>query len=660
MVENKDTILNILPIGAYVYQLTADNRLILVDANPAADKIIGINHSQLIGRDIEECFPQLKEKGLIDVFVRVAREGGHERDDNLHYDEGQISGVFEFEVVRHKPGHCLVLFRDVTEERRRDKSQREQEAWLRSIMNAAPIGIGVKANGQIIHSNQALCEMTGYSIAELVGMPHEQLFASESDYEKVSEKEQAGDDLGGRSALEARLRKTDGSVLEVMYSSMPMDTSDLSRGYSFVVLDISDQKKAARQHEALQARNARFRHLDAVGALADDIGHDLSNVLGPILGFSEVILNNLEESGGDQQLIDTDELREDLQRIQTAARRASEVVKDLQIIGGREPLTLKNDDLRRIVRLAYTDLCKSNQKDRCRMVFREPELGDVPLFAKISAPHLKRALINVMRNSLEAVSGRGAVKIRTYAVDLKETLHAMGRVPPGRYAVVEVDDSGCGIPDKLRDRIFDPFVTCQSGGKKTGSGLGLAIVKSVVNDHNGYIEIKSEEAVGTTLSIYLPLGADASEGDSDATTFDDTVFDDTEGNGLRGRKERILVAEDEPQQRYFMRRALEKLGYSMELAVNGSEAIEKCSRAADSSPYDLVILDMVMDDRVDGLRAFDEIRRINPKQRIMIVSGYQPAERVRKAMGIDACWLTKPFSIKQLAETVRAVLAEPA
>ncbi len=648
-------ILNALPLGAYVYRLDEKDGLLFVAYNTAADEIIGIPHESFLGRPAHECFPDLERTGLVESYSRIAREGGHLHEDGVRYDDDSISGVFEVDAARYKPGFCVVLFRDVTEEVRRNKSHMEQESWLRSILAAAPIGIGVIINGQIVHANHKLCEITGYTVTDLVGADIKMLYASEDDFWRVHKA--AGESVLPEPGLmtETRWQSKSGRVIDIMYSSMPLERKNPAAGESFVVVDISEQKGSLREREALRERIERSRHLEALGALAEGVGHDLNNVLGPILALPEVLQECLAQAGADGcGRLDVKQFREDLQSIHAAAGRAAEVVKDLQVLGGRSALVLKTVDLRGVVQQAWDEIRHSMDRDSRIGSLHAPCLGDEPVPVDASVHHLKRAIMNIIRNAVDAVSRHGTVDVRLRDAILTESLNGLEPIAPGAYAIIEIEDSGCGIPVELQRRIFDPFFTCQTGGRKTGSGLGLSIVRTLIKDHHGYIDVKSEAETGTLFNVYLPLSQKPVEAEERAAPRESGVV----SNGIDGRGERILIAEDEPQQRFLMRRGLEKQGYQVDVAVNGEEAIEKCRKGGDSSPYDLIILDMVMQDRTDGLVAHDEILRIYPGQRIMIVSGYQPPERVRMAMGVKARWLSKPFRMEELLRIVRSVLDE--
>jgi CheY-like chemotaxis protein/two-component sensor histidine kinase len=249
---------------------------------------------------------------------------------------------------------------------------------------------------------------------------------------------------------------------------------------------------------------------------------------------------------------------------------------------------------------------------------------------------ISRALVNVLTNAVDAMSGKGSLSIKTenwYSDGLTGTYR---QIPVGEYAKVTICDSGCGIPEKSQLKIFEPFFTTKTADKKRGSGLGLSVVHAVVNDHGGCIDIESALGLGTKVYLYFPITRENVE--SPAT------------ENIAGGSEKILVVDDDQIQREVNQRLLRKLGYDVHVAGSGEQALEFLKNQS----ADLLILDMIMPGGMDGTQTFVRAREIIPDQKAIIVSGYAEGDRVREARLLGAgAFLKKPITMTTLARVVR-------
>jgi CheY-like chemotaxis protein len=250
-----------------------------------------------------------------------------------------------------------------------------------------------------------------------------------------------------------------------------------------------------------------------------------------------------------------------------------------------------------------------------------------------------------VHNALEAVVSAGEVRIKTFGVRLEQLVHGYETVPAGNYAVVVVSDTGVGIPSHEIGWIFEPFTSRKRMSETKGTGLGLAIVNGVIKEHEGFIDVTSEVGVGTTFTLYFPR-------------IKESLLPNTARELTIGGSGRILVVDDEPVQLRTARRILSPLGYSVQTVSTGEAAVSLFAEAAKngSSPFDLVLLDMILGGTLDGLQVFDEIRRLFPVQKAIVVSGHAPNERVERALAEGLCWLAKPYTGQALANAVGEAL----
>ena len=445
--------------------------------------------------------------------------------------------------------------------------------------------------------------------------------------------------------------------------------ADGNNGYEAFRNEIAAALKSIRLREELvqtsmlhersvQERLAATKRMEALSVLAGGVAHDLNNALGPLVALPDVILAQLCEQSG--QSLPHQELRADVEAIKVAALRAAQTIKDLLTLGRQGRTAKENLDINQVVKSCWANGSLRFAGEGKARVDMLAELSSTPLVIRGSESQLARAVDNLIRNAVEAVAGNGDVAarspnsskksanvvVKSAQVDLLAPRAGYGIIPAGRYATLSVSDDGCGIGPQEVGRVFEPFFTKKRVNETSGSGLGLAIVHGVVKEHEGFIDVVSAPGQGTTISLYLPVveGPARTERVSAAP---------------RGSA-RILIVDDEPIQLRTGRRVLTSLGYEVEVMESGVGAYELFSRAAASgqSPFDLVIMDMVMGEALDGLQIIEQIHRLFPAQKVIVASGHAPVERAELAVQKDLTWLGKPYGMEALANTVQKVLRD--
>jgi DNA-binding LacI/PurR family transcriptional regulator/signal transduction histidine kinase/ActR/RegA family two-component response regulator len=401
-------------------------------------------------------------------------------------------------------------------------------------------------------------------------------------------------------------------------------------------------------HErSVQERAAATKRMEALSVLAGGVAHDLNNALGPLIALPDVILSQLWEIQGNQDAVR--DLRADVEAIKVASLRAVQTIKDLLTLGRQGRTAKENLDINRVIKSCWANnslrFVEANEAgtSRVKMI---ADLGPGQLVVRGSESQLARAVDNLIRNAVESLAGKGEVVVRSARVDLPEPRAGYEIVPAGRYAMLSVSDDGCGIESHELSQVFEPFFTTKRAKDTSGSGLGLAIVHGVVKEHDGYIDVASTPGVGTTISLYLPL--------VDGVERREYLPVVPRGDA------RILIVDDEKIQLRTGRRVLGRLGYEVEIMDSGMRAFELFRRAAGSgqSPFDLVIIDMLLGEALDGLQIIEQIRRLFPAQKVIVASGHAPTEREALAIKKGLTWLTKPYGMDVLAQTVQRVLMD--
>jgi DNA-binding LacI/PurR family transcriptional regulator/signal transduction histidine kinase/ActR/RegA family two-component response regulator len=410
--------------------------------------------------------------------------------------------------------------------------------------------------------------------------------------------------------------------------------------------------QTAAQERSNQERLAAAERIKSLSVLAGGVAHDLNNALGPLVALPDVIMQQLRQPKP-ADISEDAELVADLAMIKAAALRAAETIKDLLTLGRQHQVGKETVDLNQIVAS-----CAAGPQELAsganRQVTLEVTLAEEPLFVCASESHVARAITNLLRNAAEATAGEGVVCVRTFALRLAEPLSGYEVVDPGDYAAVSVSDRGKGIPRAVLHSIFEPFFSGKGLHDASGSGLGLAIVHGVVKEHAGFIDVESKLGSGTVFTLYFPRSVPAPKSDQVANAV-----------SVRGRG-RILVVDDDPMQLRTSGRILTRAGYEVSTANTAARAYDlfrntepRGQALGDSSagsPFDLVILDMILNDEEDGLDVFERIRRWYPQQRGILVSGHAPMERGELALERGMTWLSKPYTAEILVDVVQRTL----
>jgi two-component system cell cycle sensor histidine kinase/response regulator CckA len=382
----------------------------------------------------------------------------------------------------------------------------------------------------------------------------------------------------------------------------------------------------------LEERLQRAEKMEALGVLAGGVAHDLNNVLGVLVGYSELLLYDIDEESP---------LRGHIGNILSSGERAGAIVQDLLTLARRGVHATKVIDLNKTIR----DYISSPEHGRLCTVHPDvriaTEFGDNLLKIKGSQLHLGKTVMNLVFNAAESMANGGDIVVRTENRYLDRPVKGYEDVTIGDYVVLSVSDTGGGISGEDMRRIFEPFYTKKVMGK-SGTGLGLAVVWGTVKDHNGYIDVESEKGKGTAFTLYFPVTRE------EAT--EEKVVPVTE---YMGKGESILVVDDVKEQRELATRMLGVLDYRVTSASSGEAAVEYLSR----NKVDLIVLDMIMDPGMDGLDTYKKIMEIHPKQKAIIVSGFAETERVMEAhsLGVGA-YVRKPYLMDRVGMAIRKEL----
>lgn len=493
----------------------------------------------------------------------------------------------------------------------------ESKEFNERLIRALPDTIAIHQEGVVKFVNDAGLKLLGYSDPdEVIGRPVLD-FVHPRYHETIRERVRQVNENGRRAPLtdEVFIRK-DRSEIIVEVAAGPIQY----KGKPAVVVSLRD----ITDIRLLQQQAARAERLETVGNISAQVAHDLNNLLTPIVAYPDMILALLDDDHRAIRFI------EDIKR---HGERIAEINQQLLTLSRRghynlEPLSL-NAVLKEVTRLITTP----------QQVHVKLELSDDLLTISGGESQLSRVFSNLLLNAMDAMGNQGEILVKSYNAYLDAPIIGYERVERGEYAVVSISDNGTGIEKEHLSRIFDPFFTTKTASKVHGSGLGLSVVRNVIRDHQGYIDI-STGPTGTTFTLYLP-----------ATRSDELNHMDAHPD-FQGH-ENILVVDDDLLQFNVLDELLSSLGYHVSYAGTPEKAISMCQK----TPYDILVLDMVLDSDMDGVDVFLQVRKFRPEQKAIIISGFAESHRVKAGLnaGIGS-FVRKPLTLDKIAHAIREEL----
>jgi two-component system cell cycle sensor histidine kinase/response regulator CckA len=509
----------------------------------------------------------------------------------------------------------------------------ESEEKYRTLVENIQDGVILIEKNLLLFVNEAMARMTGYTTDELIGMTFSDLVAPE-DRQQVLDRyyrRQAGKEV--ERSYEFRLLHKDGAT-RLFVNIHAGIVNYKNRVVTIATIkDITEKKRAEQEHRHMAERLERSKKMEAIGTLAGGVAHDLNNILSGIVSYPELLLMDLP---------DDSPLKGPISTIQKSGERAAAIVQDLLTLARRGVATMETIDLNMIVSdyldsPEFAKLCSFHPE-----VAVEPLLADDLLTISGSPVHLLKTVMNLVSNAAEAMPAGGKIHIITENKYIDRSLKGYDEVKEGEYVSLIVTDKGVGISAEDIEKIFEPFYTKKVMGR-SGTGLGMAVVWGSVKDHNGYIDVKSIEGQGTTLTLFFPVSRDRKADPSEKTTVD-TVM---------GKGESILVVDDVPEQREIASAMLNRLGYSVVTAASGDDAVAYLKDHA----VDLMVLDMIMPPGIDGLETYRQVAAFKPGQKAVIASGFSETVRVKGLQRLGAGeYLRKPYTLEKIGSAVKRTL----
>lgn len=532
--------------------------------------------------------------------------------------------------------------RDVIEEyegslRERDRLINElagSEDKYRSLFeNTATANAIVESDLAISLVNSEFEELVGHEKQALENSWNFEMLIRPSDFERVNTHllEETTNSQHFSKNLEFRFIAKNGVEKDVIckFGCIPNSSRIIAS-----MIDVTEMKRAQKEKIDLKSKLVRSEKMEALGLLAGGVAHDLNNVLSGIVSYPELLLLDLPEDS---------HLRKPIQTIKDSGIKASAIVQDLLTLARRDVAVKEIANLNEVI----DDYLKSPEYDK--MISFHPgvrlkfDAEQVLLNMSGVSFNLNKAIMNLVTNAAEAIEGKGIIKIVTKNCYLEQPISGYDKFLEGEYVSVSVSDSGVGIPKNDIERIFEPFYSKKVMGR-SGTGLGMTVVWGTVNDHDGYIDVVSEEGKGTTFKLFFPATREGIKPIESSPSLKEMM-----GNG-----EVVLVVDDVEEQRDLASSILNRLGYSVCVASHGEEAV---ALLKSGERFDLILLDMIMSPGIDGLETYKQINACTPNQKTIIVSGFSETDRVKVAQQLGAgAYLKKPYLLEKIGSAVKAEL----
>lgn len=657
--------------------ITFDEATTVTEWNPAAERIFGYDAETAVGRRLCDLIvpPQARDSFLADF--EWAMEGGEtvplDRQVEVTVRRADGSEFPVEQLITRVPSGGAPLFtgffKDVSGRKSAERARKASEECLSLFVEHTPAAVAMLDRDMryLVTSRRWLVD---YRLGDqdVIGRSHYEVFPETPErWKEVHQRCLSG---GVELSAEEPFPRADGSLDWVRREIRPWCDERGEIGGIIIFSEVITERKLAQdalrraneelerhvaertaalmeanrgllkeisERKQLEEQLIQAQKMEAIGRLAGGVAHEFNNLLAVILGYADLVL--LDTS-------DADPRRLGLEQIRKASERASTITQQILTFSRRQIVTMQVMDLNESV--------SSMDKMLRRLIGEDLELSTSldpdPGFVRADPTQLTQVLMNLAVNARDAMPQGGRLRIRTFGLCLDDD--SPDRPPelkPGRYAGLEVRDSGCGIDPAAMPHIFEPFFTTKDPGM--GTGLGLSTVYGIVKQCDGHVEVSSTLGTGTTFRILLPVVEQPAPGAPGA---------EAERVPLPGSGT-ILLVEDEAMVRQLARHVLELNGYAVLEASGGTQAVRICERH--EGPIDLVITDVVMPG-MNGREVAEQVARVRPEARMLFMSGYTDDVIVQRGvLANETPFLQKPFTPALLAARVREVLtgaAQPA
>ncbi len=552
-------------------------------------------------------------------MLKKAAESGEIETAEYELDTPMGRKTYETRFSAINDNEILVVERDITDRKVAVRELRESRKMYQALTEHLPdIIMRLDKDGRYLYVSPVVEKLIGRAADEFVGRTTEEMGLDGDTCMRVNRGLQSV--LQTREIYEAEYRLPESE--EPKYFNVRLIPEFASDGSVETVLciarDVSELKR-------LQEFASRAMRLETAGKIAGQVAHDFNNLLGPLIAYPDLIRTEVS---------DDSPINEYLDDMKAAAEQIADINQQLLTLGRRGHYTVELLNLNDLV----NQFLQRNMPLPPELKLEkhlDPNLHNI----RGGGSQIIRAINNLFANACDAMDDKGILTVKTENAAIDEKPGAFGIIPAGEYVHLSISDTGSGIVDEVISHMYEPFFSTKTTTRKRGSGLGLSVVNSVVEDHQGYMDCDTEPGRGTTMHLYFPAIKEP--------------ISPRQEKKADGGKEGVLVVDDDGLQRTVARKLLERLGYNVSTVSSGEEALEILKKQS----FDLLLLDMIMPDGIDGTETFERARQINPTQKALIISGFAESQLVTRALKLGAGgFLRKPLTLDELAVAVRQEL----
>ncbi len=610
-----------------VYWFDSANKLIYV--NDAGCQALGYAREELFGLPMAAYAPHASPERLRSVWEKLrathhyTSESVHRRKDGSEFPVEITTALICFGGREYSCGFA----RDISE---RKRAEAEKQRLAMAVDQAAETMVITDPQGTILYVNPAFETSTGYARQEAIGQNPRILKSGKQAaafYQQLWATLLRGETWHGNFSN----KRKDGTIYEEEATISPIrNAAGVITNYVAIKLDVTRERQLEEQIQHAQK-------MESVGRLAGGVAHDFNNSLQAILGYTEELLAGIPK---------VDAKHADLLEIQKAATHAADLTRQLLAFSRKQMISLRPMQLNDVV----GDTQKMIQRLIGEDIRIQTNLAPKLPLVQADTSQIQQVLINLAVNARDAMPHGGRLSIHTDVVEFDEQdASVVLDARPGRYVCLAVSDTGVGMSKEVMERIFEPFFSTKGLGK--GTGLGLSVIYGIAQQHQGWINVYSQEGHGSTFRLYLPAcPAEVSAPAAPAMTPELPP---------RGHGERILLVEDEPEVRNLALRILKAAGYEVRVAGRAVEALTLFQQ--ENGGFDLLFSDVVLPDQ-SGITIAEQLQAQQPNLPVLLCSGYTD-ERARWTIIEQQRYhfLQKPYPSAALLQAIRAILdARPA
>jgi|GEM_PF-538338 len=618
----------------------------VLEVNRTSIDFIGASEGDVLGRPFWETpwwGESQEERQRLHAAIAEASQGGLVRFEATHRDKEGVLHTVDVSLKPFQDEEDIVRFliaegRDITERKRTEETLKEREQLFRLLFERSGDANLLIDGNLFVDCNEATVKLLGAQTKEEILNTHPSKLSPPVQPDGRDSREKADAMITtafqrGSQRFEWVHLKLDGTEfpVDVMLTAIPWQGKWILHT---AWRDLSEQKRAEEARRSLEGQMQQTQRLESLGVLAGGIAHDFNNLLTALLGnlnLAHMCLH--EESPANPYLASAE----------TTVLRASELIKQMLAYSGKGRFVVKLHDLNHVVQ-EMTHLLQVSLPKKINLHYHLAE--DLPPIEADSA-QIQQVILNLVTNASDAIGVQeGTITLRTEAPLLDSASIASDfpsqALVPGHFVILEVRDTGGGIPRDIMARIFEPFFTT----KPTGRGLGLSAMLGILRGHHAGIQIQSELGIGTTFRLAFPAGKGL---------VDEPVRE--KAPSVTPSQGTVLLVDDEPMILEMAQAALSRMGCQVVVARDGLEALE--AFRAHHGEINLVVMDLTMP-RMDGLEAFEAMRQIHPGIRVILSSGYSEQDSVPLVLGKGlAGFLQKPYTLKDLRKIVEESLERP-